>query len=124
MSSLVSAETCGQKLSSGGDEAAVSHQASQPEHRHLRGAGQGSHFHGDGTHQRAEGGQFGAAADVTHEPADRQQSAGRRSRPVQQQERRRAASLSGNAVTSRVERHVWAQDPDPPQSRSEAGTWR
>lgn len=83
-------------MSRGVDEAAVPHQASQPGHRHLRGAGQGSRFYGDGAHQRAEGGELGAAADVAHQPTDGRQGGGGRSPPVQQQESRRAASLSGN----------------------------
>lgn len=40
------------KLSCGdaGQDAALPHQASQPEHRHLCGASQGTCFHGDRTH--------------------------------------------------------------------------
>lgn len=88
-------EAASQKLSRRLHQASDSHQASQPEHRHLRGAGQGPRFHGDRTHQRTESGELGPAADVPHQPPDGRQGGVHRRARVQQQESRRAASLSG-----------------------------
>lgn len=92
-------EAGGQELSRGG-EAAVPHQAAGTGHRHLCGACQSSCFHGDATHQRAEGAYLGAVADDAHQPADsaHQPADGQQAGwdpPVPQQESR-AALRSGN----------------------------
>lgn len=87
-------------MSSGDQQAAVSHQTVLTEHCHLRGTCQDSRIHGDRTHQWTEGWEFGVAADIAHQPSDGRQGDGDDcygSCLQQQQESRGAVRDSGTS---------------------------